>query len=202
MKSTQCWLTGLLAASSSVISISIDYGNSDGTDEQSQAVQNSWAGDDLGYGDQNGYEFSVQPNYYDEQQLDQSQQYSDYVDELQNLQSLMEQGYGANQDYGAYLDRNNGPSDYNLNMDYNNIDSNGLDYNGLDYQNDSGASPAGQETYPSPPNPCPKGVKPKKDCIPNMPDTAEMSQMYQAINKNGEGAKMNADMLNSFFQTI
>lgn len=126
------------------------------------------------------------------------QQYSDYIDELQNLQSLMEQGYGANQDYDSSLSRNNGP-DYSALSDYN------MDYNGLDYpaaSSSSSSSTSGQETYPSPPNPCPKGEKNKSknnDCIPDMPDTAEFSQMYQAINKNGEGSKMNADMLNSFF---
>jgi len=175
------------------------FGNID-NDEQNPTVQNSWPSDDFGYGDQDGYELSVQPNYYNpELDPEEIQQYSDYVDELQNLQNIMEQGYGSNQDDYENLNRNNGQdySDYVLN-------SQNFDYNG------GGLDPSAttsSETYPSPPNPCPKVNKNSsnfkaENCIPDMPDTAEFSQMYQAINKNGEGSKMNADMLNNFFETV
>jgi len=175
------------------------FGNIDGDDEQNPAVQNSWSSDDFGYGDQDGYELPVQPNYYNpELDPEEIQQYSDYVDELQNLQNIMEQGYGSNQDDYENLNRNNGQdySDYVLN-------SQNFDYNGGGLDSSSTSS----ETYPSPPNPCPKINKNSsnfkaENCIPDMPDTAEFSQMYQAINKNGEGSKMNADMLNNFFETV
>jgi len=173
------------------------FGNADA--EQNPAVQNSWSSDDLGYGDQDGYELSLQPNYYNpELDPEEIQQYSDYVDELQNLQNLMEQGYGSNQDDYENLNRNNGQdySDYVLNSPNFDYSEGGLD-----------SSATSSDTYPSPPNPCPKINKNSsnfkaENCIPDMPDTAEFSQMYQAINKNGEGSKMNADMLNNFFETV
>jgi hypothetical protein len=177
------------------------------SDGQDAPVQNSWSSDGLGYSDQDGYELPVQSNSY-EQQLqrlrqnqipDQAQQYNDYMNELQNLQSMMEQGYGANQE----MDRNNGQVDYS-DGNYESQDPSSyskIDYNGLDYPAESDSSPeSGQETYASPPNPCPKGVK-AKNCIKDMPDTAEYSQMYHALNKNGV-AKMDANMLNTFFQTV
>jgi len=181
------------------------FGNEPATaidlDEQNPAVQNSWSSDDFGYGDQDGYELPVQPNYYNpELDPEEIQQYSDYVDELQNLQNIMEQGYGSNQDDYENLSRNNGQdySDYLLN-------SPNFDYNGG--SSASSSSSSSSDTYPSPPNPCPKINKNSsnfkaENCIPDMPDTAEFSQMYQAINKNGEGSKMDADMLNNFFQTV
>merc|ERR1711994_338509 len=180
------------------------FGNID-NDEQNPTVQNSWPSDDFGYGDQDGYELPVQPNYYNpELDTEEIQQYSDYVDELQNLQDIMEQGYGSNQDDYENLSRNNGQdySDYVLNSP--NFDYNG---GGLDLSSSpSASSSSSSDTYPSPPNPCPKINKNSsnfkaENCIPDVPDTAEFSQMYQAINKNGEGSKMDADMLNNFFQT-
>ena len=169
-------------------------------DEQIPAVQSSWPSDDFNYGDQNGYELPVQPNYYNpELDPEEIQQYSDYVDELQNLQNLMEQGYGSNQDDYENLNRNNGQDYSDYVLDPYAVGSDGLD---------SSSSPASSsETYPSPPNPCPKINKNSsnfkaENCIPDMPDTAEFSQMFQAINKNGEGSKMDADMLNNFFQTV
>lgn len=216
MKSTQ-WLTsvtGLFGITSA--QQAFEYENptlfannqqqAEAGDGQSAPVQNSWSSDDLGYGDQDGYELPVQSNYYDQQlqrlkqnniEPDEVQQYNDYMNELQSLQNMMEQGYGANQE----MNRNTGQADYSdINAGNQEVDPSSysdIDYNGLDYP-DSGDS--GQEKYPNPPNPCPKGVN-AKNCIKDMPDTAEQSQMYQALNKNGV-SKMNADMLNNFFQTV
>merc|ERR1711971_167225 len=112
----------------------------------------------------------------------------------------MEQGYGANPE----MSRDNGPVDYSdlnqVGLNQGGPSSSYLDYNGLDYPVASDPGNISKQTYASPPNPCPKGVK-GKTCIEDMPDTAEYSQMYQALNKNGV-SKMNADMLNSFFQSV
>jgi len=226
MKSTQ-WLTTVagLFGTPTTFAQAFDYENFANNQQQQQAaagpgngqgapVQNSWSSDDLGYSDQDGYELPVQSNSYEQQlqRLGQNnnidpqqaeQQYNDYMNELQSLQSMMEQGYGANQE----MNRNNGQADYS-DMNGEGQDPNqdptsyyNIDYNGLDYPATPDSSPeSGQETYPSPPNPCPKGVK-AKNCIKDMPDTAEYSQMYQALNKNGV-SKMNANMLNTFFQTV
>lgn len=204
MRSTRCWLTAgvLVVATSSSSNVKAQTNYDPGQDynnDQSEAVPNSWNGNDFGYADQNGYELSVQPDLYKNDQLDpaQIQEFNDYVDELDNLQNLMEQGYGS--DYDSYLDRNNEQSDYQLDSNESSPDYPAIDYNDLEFP--SMSSTTDQESYPSPPNPCPKGVK-AKNCIKDMPDTAEFSQMYQAINKNGEGSKMNADLLNSFFQAV
>lgn len=210
MRSTQ-WLTSVACLFEVTFAQAFDYENFANNqqqtgDGQGAPVQNSWSSDGLGYSDQDGYELPVQSNSYEQQlqrlgqnEPDQAQQYNDYMNELQNLQSMMEQGYGANQE----MNRNNGQVDYSdVNSESQDPSSySNIDYNGLDYPAASDSSPeSGQEPYPSPPNPCPKGVK-AKNCIKDMPDTAEYSQMYQALNKNGV-SKMNANMLNTFFQTV
>ena len=100
MRSTRCWLTAgvLVVATSSSSNVKAQTNYDPGQDynnDQNEAVPNSWNGNDFGYADQNGYELSVQPDLYKNDQLDpaQIQEFNDYVDELDNLQNLMEQGY-------------------------------------------------------------------------------------------------------------
>lgn len=133
------------------------------------------------------YQYFGQPNEDDEQNMQESSR-AQQMAMLENLRNL-----------GLFEDDAEAPQSVNV----DDIDMGFQPSDDALMGSDGGDQAAGQaqNAYPSPPNPCPKGVK-AANCIKDQPDTAEFSRMYQSLRNNGEGSSMNADMLNSFFQQM